>query len=93
MILGSIALEERFQPTNVIKILFQNAAFNSDNEAKKTIDKILSFSNDISFTLMQFDEGNFKNRDIQTLSKNLSKIDLDKLTLELLRERDMPWLS
>lgn len=89
-LLGSMALEERYQPTNIINTLFQNAVFNSDDEAGEVIKEIMNFSNDISFTLMQFEEGNFKNRDIQTLSKNLSKIVLDKLTLESLRERYVP---
>lgn len=89
-LLGSIALEKRYQPTNIINTLFQNAVFTSDDEAREVINEIMSFSNDISSTLMQLDEGNFKNRDIQTLSKNLCKIVLDKLTLESLRERYVP---
>lgn len=89
-LLGSMALEERFAPTNIINILFQNAVFNSDDEAREVINEIMNFSNDISFTLMQLDEGNFKSRDIQTLSKNLCKTVLDKLTLASLRERYVP---
>ncbi|TKI69062.1 hypothetical protein FCU45_08865 [Sulfurimonas crateris] len=89
-LLGSMALEEWFAPTNVINTLFQNAVFNSDDEAREVINEIMNFSNDISFTLMKFEEGNFKNRDIQTLSKNLCKIVLDKLTHESLRERYVP---
>ena len=89
-LLGSMALEERYQPTNIINTLFQNAVFNSDDEAGEVIKEIMNFSNDISFTLMQLDEGNFKNRDIQTLSKNLCKIVLDKLTLDSLRKRYVP---
>ncbi|MDQ1268180.1 MAG: hypothetical protein QG560_823 [Campylobacterota bacterium] len=89
-LLGSIALEKRYQPTNIINTLFQNAVFTSDDEAREVINEIMSFSNDISFTLMQLDEGNFKNRDIQTLSKNLCKIVAGKLTLESLRERYVP---
>ncbi|WP_299858893.1 SEC-C domain-containing protein [Sulfurimonas sp.] len=85
--LGAIALEPTFHPNKLVNIVFSNAAFESENEAKSVIQEVLEFSNDISFTLMQLEEGNLRNRDIATLGKNLCKLIYDKLTLDTLREK------
>lgn len=85
--LGAIALEPTFHPNSLINIVFSNAVFESDDEARSVIQEVLEFSNDISFILMQLEDGNLRNRDIATLGKNLCKLIYDKLTLDTLKEK------
>lgn len=85
--LGAIALEPTFHPNKLVNIVISNVVFESDDEAGSVFQEVLEFSNDISFTLMQLEEGNLKSRDIATLGKNLCKLVYDKLTLDTLREK------